>query len=127
MEVVNLNTAFEQCQRLHKKRSCACRGACFWLSVTLILNNVRSCIRTLAVPAVGPSSGVQDLACSGISATGEGTPFPRRRLGAVVTHTLAGVWAGNHLGITMESDRFAPLELLGKEKGKRGLPSPPAR
>lgn len=63
--------------RLNKESSHAYYGAGFGLSVTLILNNVKSCIRNLAVPILGTSFGFLELACSSISAAGEGTPFPQ--------------------------------------------------
>lgn len=45
-------------------------------TLTLLLNNIKSCIRRVAVLIMGPGFGFLEQSCSSISAAGEGTPFP---------------------------------------------------
>lgn len=70
----------------------------------------------------GPRFGFLEQSYSSILAAGEGTPFPRAATSVPGGDSWCwqGAWVGNHLGITMKSDRFAPVELLCKERGRRG-------
>ena len=74
---------------------------------------------------MGPCFGFLEQSYGSISAAGEGTPFPQQAQAATSlpggdSRQWQGAWVGNHLGITRESDRFAPMALLCKERGKRG-------
>lgn len=74
---------------------------------------------------VGHGSGFLEQSCAALLQPEREHPSHGLRLVSALggDSVLQGAWAGNHLGITMESDRFAPVELLCKAEGKRG-PAP---
>lgn len=85
-------------------------------SVEVILNNVRSCIRPLPAPATGWVLAFESLpAATALQQRKEHPSHSPPRCQCLVTQLVAGVWVGNHLGGTRESDSFAPIE-FSKER-----------
>lgn len=103
MEAKKINIAFEQCQKLHRKGCRAYHGAWFGFSGAILQQRFCSW-RGNTLPTATTATSV---------------------LGSDSQQRWQGVWVGNHLGITMEPDRLAPMELLYKERGKGGPFSSP--